>query len=360
MLSKLWIELRIYWKRWTKWEFWPFYVFYVPVYFYWLYLGIRARSLAFFTAANPAIETGGFIDYSKAAVLRKIPDKWLPLTLYLKQDSLTSLVIQQWMLQHQLSFPIIIKPDKGERGFGVEKISSSEEVEQYIHQYLLLDEQFIVQEYIDQPLEFGVMYSRLPDEERGVITSVVEKKLLLLQGDGQHSLEELILADSRASYHYLYFKKLLGLKLECVIDKGVSIPLVAVGNHCRGATFLNANHLINRQLTQVFDTISREISGYYFGRYDLKVNSLDDLYAGKIKIIELNGANSEPAHIYDPNMKLWPAYRDLFAHWHRLYKVSIANHCQGVAYLPFSELYHKIRYHWQAQKKIANSESISV
>jgi len=88
-------------------------VFYIPIYFYWLYLGTRARSLAFFTAANPLMEAGSFIDYSKAAVLHQLLEKYLPVTGYLPQSKLTVSSVLRWMNEKRLAFPIIIKPDEG-------------------------------------------------------------------------------------------------------------------------------------------------------------------------------------------------------------------------------------------------------
>jgi hypothetical protein len=51
--------------------------------------------------------------------------------------------------------------------------------------------------------------------------------------------------------------------------------------------------------------------------------------------MELNGANSEPAHIYDPNMPLMQAYKDLITHWKTIYKISVLNNKQGIKYMPF-------------------------
>ena len=61
---------------------------------------------------------------------------------------------------------------------------------------------------------------------------------------------------------------------------------------------------------------------------------MEDLYTGQnIKIMELNGANSEPAHIYDPKMPILKAYRFLFNHWSNLYQISVRNHENGINYI---------------------------
>mgnify|MGYP003694703213 CR=1 FL=1 len=57
------------WTRTVRWEYWPPFVFYAPVALYVLWLGVRHRGLTLFTAANPGIEAGGFINESKAAIL---------------------------------------------------------------------------------------------------------------------------------------------------------------------------------------------------------------------------------------------------------------------------------------------------
>ena len=53
------------WRRWTRWEFWPPWLFYPPIVITVLALGLRHRCLTLFTAANPGIPAGGFINESK-------------------------------------------------------------------------------------------------------------------------------------------------------------------------------------------------------------------------------------------------------------------------------------------------------
>ena len=57
----------------------------------------------------------------------------------------------------------------------------------------------ILQEYV-HGLEFGLFYVRRPSEERGRIFSITEKRLPVVTGDGERSLEELILDDERAVF----------------------------------------------------------------------------------------------------------------------------------------------------------------
>jgi phosphomannomutase len=62
-----------------------------------------------------------------------------------------------------------------------------------------------------------------------------------------------------------------------VLSLGENRLLEPIGNHCRGTKFVNANHLINNQLDEVFSKISEGFEGFYYGRFDMKVESIDDL-----------------------------------------------------------------------------------
>ena len=114
--------------------------------------------------------------------------------------------------------------------------------------------------------------------------------------------------------------------------------LVPYGNHVRGAKFLDANHLIDDELTHTIDTICQQVKGFYFGRLDIRYNSWERLKRGQeFSIIELNGAGSEPTHMYDPKHSLFYAWKEIVRHWIILCRVSRMNHQRGHRYLTFRE-----------------------
>ena len=90
-------------------------------------------------------------------------------------------------------WPIVIKPDEGQRGLGVRIVKSEEEAKETLGH---LDESLVLQEFVDGP-EYGVFYYRYPEAEKGVISSITIKQLTSVTGDGERSLEDLILADDR-------------------------------------------------------------------------------------------------------------------------------------------------------------------
>lgn len=323
-----------FWIRLRHWEYWPFQVIYLPVFFYYLWLSLRARSFFFFSASNPGIESGGLLGESKWRILQGIAPDYLPRTMLtepgLPLDQLL-LPIRQW----GLSFPMIAKPDVGERGWRVEKILSAEQLQTYNQQ---AKGRFLIQEYIDMPLELGIFYYRMPGQNTGRISSVVQKEFLTVTGNGRATLAELIHQQPRALLQRDVLYQQYGSRWQEVLAAGESLQLVSIGNHCRGTTFLDANALITPALEQVFDRISLPIPGFYYGRYDLRCSSLTDLYAGRnIRILELNGAGAEPAHIYQPGFSLREAYRVLLLHWQQLYCISHENHRRGIPYMGWRE-----------------------
>ena len=336
--------------RLRSWEYWPFAVVYIPVFVYWLWLSLRARSLFFFSAGNPSIESGGLLGESKIDILDKISDAFKPKTLFIPRSMHIQEVFDQAM-DAQLTFPIIAKPNAGERGWRVEKIEHWEDLVNYMQSSPV---DFILQEYVDYSLELGVFYYRMPNEPRGRISSIVQKAFLSVTGNGRDCIETLIRQNDRALLQLDALRAKYGDELERMPAPGETVLLMPIGNHSRGTTFLDANYLITPELERLFDRISADIDGFYFGRYDLRCRNVADLYAGKhIRILELNGAGAEPAHIYQPGFSLWTAWGVLLHHWRVLYDISHENHRRGVSYMTLAEactIYKRI----QSNKKQRN------
>lgn len=323
----------------TNWEYWPFGILQFPIFFYYGWLSLRARSLLFFTASNPGITMGGMFGESKYDILAKIPAHLKPKTIVIEKHKSVDEVLQI-LDDHGYSFPVIFKPDLGERGFMVKRISGAKDIEDYIRDVRV---RFLVQELVDLPLEFGVFYSRRPSEEQGRVTSIVMKEMLSVTGDGKSTLAELILDKPRAKLQFPKLKLAYADQLDSVIENGRTIELVSIGNHALGTKFLNGNHLITGKLSSSFDAISKSIDGFYFGRFDLRCEILQDLEHGNVKIVELNGCGAEPAHIYDPDFKFFDAVFVLVSHWRTIFEIAMENRRRGVRFATFQEgkMYYK-------------------
>jgi membrane protein DedA with SNARE-associated domain len=321
----------------ARWEFWPAWLAYVPVVLWLFLLAIRYRSLTVFTAANPAIPSGGLTGESKAAILAafgRSPSlaRW---TLLHRNDPARFESMWHFMCQNQLSFPIVLKPDVGERGRGVSILRTEAEARAYL---ATATGDVILQEYVPG-VEFGVLYCRRPDESTGIITSLTRKTFPTVVGDGVRTLKQLILADSRAvcaSPAYLTVHRNASATVPRV---GERVQLVEIGSHCRGAVFLDARDCWTPELAAHVNDLSRRFDGFFIGRYDVRAASVEEFRAGHFKVIELNGVAGEPAHIYDPRVSLVDAYRAFIHHWALAFAIGDANRRAGASVMTVSELF---------------------
>lgn len=325
--------------RLRHWEYWPFFITYLPVGFYWLYLSLKARSPFFFSASNPGIETGGLFGESKINILDRVPEELKPKTLFFNGTS-TVESVKQGLIEHAMDFPVIVKPDIGERGFLVEKVNCLQELASYFQQNKA---QSIVQEYVTFPEEYNILYYRFPGAERGAITSITIKEFLTVVGDGQSTVKELMEKRKRACLQIKRLEDTQPELLNHIPRKGEELLLEPIGNHTRGTKFVNGNHLIDESLVNTFDEVAKQIDGIYFFRFDVRCASFEELKSGNFKILEINGCGGEPSHVYDPEYPLLSAYKDLFEHWKIIYRIGIANKKRGIDYMTFSEAIRSVK-----------------
>ena len=327
----IWQKIRLtpFFIRLKSWEYWPMHIIYTPVYLYYLFLAFKARKFIFFSAANPGIDLGGFWGESKMDILKKIPSEWIPKSVFVEKEAEHAAVMDQ-LKEVGISFPLIAKPDVGERGFLVEKIDDIEGLETYRTTYTV---DLVIQEFISEPEEISVLYYRYPGKETGHITSVTLKKFLSVVGDGTSTVRELVEAYPRAKLQLPLLEESKAAMMTLIPSVGEKVELVSIGNHCRGTTFLNGNAYIDQQLLDRFDHISHRLDGINFGRFDIKCRSMEELKAGRnFYILEINGVKAEPTHIYQPGFSLWEAYGILFRQWKTIYEISMANHQLGVPF----------------------------
>ena len=316
------------------WEYWPFEIVNTPIFFVWCYYAARSKSFFFFNAANPSIKNGGFLMESKKEIYDIIPEKYIPKTLlFTKADNID--FILKSISQKNINYPFIAKPDIGMKGLGVAKINTNKELEGYAQKVPI---NFLVQEYIAYNNEIGVFYYKYPNQNVGQISGIVYKEMLAIKGNGFSNMETLIKQNPRANFQLKALQLNYGDTLKKVLALQEVFNLVPFGNHSRGAKFIDAKHLITPKLVNKINEICNNIPHFYFGRLDIKYNTIEDLEDGKnFSIIELNGAGSEPTHIYDPKHSLFFAWREISRHLNIQYKISTINNKKGHRYLSFNE-----------------------
>lgn len=328
------------WRRWIirlrHWEYWPFAAVYTPILPVWWWYCLRARSFFFFRAANPSIEYGGFLMERKSQIYPLLPKGSYPETLWFAAGTDPQQVLQQ--VSHW-AWPMIAKPDIGMQGKRVKKLNSTADLLQYAANSPV---DYLLQAFVPYAQEAGIFYQRLPEANSGHITGVVQKHFPAVTGDGLHSVQQLLLVEKRYQLQWKNWQHDESIELDYVPAQGERYLIASYGNHARGALFTDASHWVSPSLLQVVDDYCRQIPGFYFGRLDIRYETWEDLCAGrKFSVIELNGAGSEPTHMYDPGHSLWNAWKEIIRHWRLLYETATAvHHQQKIPYL-------SLRQGWQ-------------
>jgi len=327
------------WRRIRHWEFWPLWVFQTPVLLHWLWLALRHRSWTLFTAANPGIPAGGFVLESKSRILGAIedPDAVPPFRTLILPDAATERIDAVLSAHREagFGFPVVGKPDVGERGEGVTILRDEADLRAWAE---VAPRESILQAYVGGE-EFGVFYVRHPDQAEGRIFSITEKRLPEVVGDGESPLERLILADERAVCVAPLYLERNAARLADVPAAGERVRLVEIGNHCRGAVFLDGRPLETPALARRVDALARSFPGFYFGRFDVRTPSVETFRRGEaLSILEVNGVTSEATHVYAPGASLLAAYRTLFEQWRLAYAIGRANAARGARVASLREL----------------------
>lgn len=278
---------------------------------------------------------------SKKEIYDLIPTEYYPKTILIHPNETLNSILEKINIAN-IVFPLIAKPDIGLRGTAVKKIYNTEELQDYLKKAKF---EVLLQELIPFENEIGLFYVKLPNQI-GKITGIVSKEFMILTGNGKNTLRELIHQDKRYLLQLETLEEEYKEKLNAILKKGETINLVPYGNHCRGTKFVDASHEITAEMTESFNRICNQINGFHFGRMDIMYQSYEDLAKGKnFQIVEINGAISEPTHMYDPKHSLWFGWKELTRHFHYMYLISKNNHKNGAKYLTFKEGVQEFKNH---------------
>ncbi|MEN8185628.1 MAG: hypothetical protein ABFR05_00720 [Bacteroidota bacterium] len=327
------MKSKVFFTKATQWEHWPAFMFYIPLIPYLMLNAIKAKYPVHYLATNPGILYSGNGTESKYKSLMLVPEKYRPKSILIQKNEKLELIINQ-LESKNINYPIIAKPDIGFRGYLVKKIESETHLRSYFNK---MDIPIILQEFIDHPNEMGIFYHRMPDSEQGKITSITIKKYQTLTGDGTSTLSELILNHKEAFLYHDVFKNIHKERINNILKEGEKITVSEIGNHCKGTQFINGNNLITKDMGNLFDNLSNQIEGWFYGRLDIKFANLESFLQGEnFTILEINGIISEPTHIYDTTdngSSYWNALKAIKKHWGIMDKIAIKNHREfGVEY----------------------------
>jgi len=304
---------------------------YAPIVPVWVWYIIRSRAIWFFTASNPKLTFGGMEGEPKKEMHDLLPPHLCPV-FFNVQPSEDFSVISKKVKEKNIQFPLIVKPEVGGQGILFRKINNEAQLKNYHEQVPV---EYFVQEFIQYPIEVSLFYYRYPNNPEGVITGFLQKLPMQVTGDGIHTLKELIMMNSKSG------KRIddLRLKHEANFDKVLpacdKYMLSYAANHNRGARFIDLKNEIDESLVKILDDISLSINDFFYGRYDIMCNSIEELKQGKnFVILEYNGCGAEPNHFYDTGYTLMNAWKEILKHWKILYQISRYNYKAGIKYWP--------------------------
>lgn len=318
-------------------EFWPGWLFYAPVVVAMAWFILRFRGITLPTVTNPAFSGGGFTGESKSQILhharQTLGDKVAPFITYRSTQDAAALQVTRIM--HQLteaglSLPVVAKPDMACRGAGVQPIYEQNDLLRYMELFPP-DADLILQRMIRCEGEAGIFYVREPHEAKGRIISVTLKYFPYVVGDGRSTLETLIERDARTSALSAIYLPRFTNSLQTIPKLGERIRLAFAGNHSKGTIFRNGNDLITPAMTDLFDRLSQQIPGFFFGRYDIRFDDFRQIQQGfdAFTILEINGAGAESTHIWDARMGLLEAWQTVIHQFYLVWKIGAANRRNG-------------------------------
>jgi hypothetical protein len=276
-----------------------------------IWLWIRYRGPGTITCANPGMKRGGFLGESKTVFLARIPERWRAVGQLLPAGDVEARATQlsEIMQTTGMTWPVVLKPNQGERGSGV-RCAQSE-----THARSILESNrhdILVQQCHPGPYEAGVFYIRRPDEDHGRIYSITDKFFPYVTGDGVTTIESLVLKDRRLRLQFDIFRRRHQQRWYEQLAEGQRLRLAFAGNHCQGTMFRDGTHLWAKPLEERIDQIAQSMEGFYYGRFDIMYSDADAFRAGEdLTIIEVNGSTSESTNIYDPSFSPIKSWRIL-------------------------------------------------
>lgn len=334
-------------RRFLHHEWWPNWLLYAPITPHLLRLAIRHRSLTVWTCVNPGITPGGGIaGESKDEILRGL-DPTCALTQIRLDDADQENPAVRARRAHEritahpsLGYPIVIKPEAGERGAGVAIVRTQTDLPAAL---AAIPGVALAQRYHPGPTELGVFWVRnastvgdeRTDAPQGSVLGVTRKILPELICDGERTLREQILAHTRFRMQAPVYFEHRAARLDEIPPAGTPVRLTDVGNHARGARFEDAKDLITPEFSEAIDRMARTWRGpnsepFDYGRFDIRCASDDCARAGDdLAVIELNGVTSEATNLYDPSWSPFRALKLLAEQWTHAFELGAARRRLG-------------------------------
>ncbi|CAN5885822.1 hypothetical protein BH11PSE13_BH11PSE13_40350 [soil metagenome] len=298
----------------------------VPIVAQWLWLSLRYRSATLPSAANPNITAGGLVGEGKLEYFNNMGplarSVTAPYCAVVNDKAVTESSLAIAMSQAGLCFPVVVKPDLGLCGYGVQLIADMAALENYLLQFPT-GETAVLQRYLPQEGEAGIFYARDPKGDIGRVIGLALRYFPRVTGDGKRTVAQLIAADPRAKRIARSPRHECRVSPTTVPRLGEEVRLATIGSTRVGGLYRDGAALITPELTQAIDAVARDMPDFHFGRFDVRFDSADELSAGRsFTVMEINGAGSEAIEAWDPTTSLLRGFRMIFAKQRMLFAIA--------------------------------------
>lgn len=338
----------------------PTYIFYMPQFTQWFLLALRHGGLTVPTLANPHIPTGGLTGESKTDCMEMVDGsmrQYLSRTAGVEgraHDEDPDVLFTRARLAAAnagIEYPLVVKPDMGWRGWGVRRIENDDELRDYTRDYPA-DVRMLVQDYSDWHGEAAIFYARHPGQATGEIFSLTFRYFPFVIGDGESTLEDLILANSRMRWKKKVLMDQHRERLDWVPAEGEEFRLATVGSNRVGGLYVDGGSYVTPALTDRIESLAKAMPEFHFGRFDVRFRTIGALQAGEdFTVVEINGAGSEAVHIWDPDVPLTEVFRVLLQQQSIMFRIGAANRKRGFKAMSTWEL---LRYGHRQNSLVEN------
>lgn len=315
---------------------WPSWLLYFPIRLGILALCLRYRRLTAFASANPSFgRIGGFIGDSKSLLLRPFQrdSRCCPLLALALSDPVETRLKEAKAFAACHGYPLVFKPEVGEEGAGMRYLHDEVQLEKRVS---AANEDFFLQKKIDG-LEFEVVWRRSPGKDDGRVLVVVQKKNVVVRGDGETTLEELIWLDEVAVSRGELYLECHDKDLNRIVPAGEKVILNLSGSYGHGARCVHRHDLNTEALSEAMTTFARRFPGLHFGRFDLRAASEEEFKAGRFIVTEVGGCCHVSSLVRDESLLFSRAYGAVWTQLKACIEAGAYNLAQKVRPVPLDE-----------------------
>ena len=316
---------------------WPSAVLFLPVRLGVALISLRHRSLTAFASANPSFgRIGGFTGDSRSLLMRPFQrdSRCCPTLALSSDDSPDERVREALAFSAEHGFPLVCKPEVSENGAGLRIVRDGVALERLMR---AAEEDVVLQPFV-RGREFEVVWRRNPGRDDGRIMAIVEKRAVMVRGDGEQTLEELIWLDDRAVARAALYLRCHSRELTRVVPAGETVILNPTGSYGHGARCVHRPDLLTPELDAAVTSFAKRFPGLHFARFDLFSSSTEEFRAGRFTCTEVGGCCQVSSLIRDGSLRLTRSYGAVWEQLRACIDAGAANLAQNVRPVPLDEL----------------------